>query len=89
MGPTNRVDFSPRANLLNTHNAYYRAMLNEQQVTCPYCGEVISVFVDVSQGNHETIEDCFVCCRPIEFLIETDGTDVLRMAVGSGDDVLT
>jgi transcription elongation factor Elf1 len=63
-------------------------MLDEQQVSCPYCGEQITVFIDVSQGNHETIEDCFVCCRPIEFLIESDGNEVQRLVVGSGDDVL-
>lgn len=35
-------------------------------VECPYCGESFVTFVDISQGNQRYIEDCQVCCRPIE-----------------------
>jgi hypothetical protein len=35
---------------------------------CPYCGEPIEVEVDPSGGLHQQfIEDCWVCCQPIEF----------------------
>jgi len=54
-------------------------MYHEQQVTCPYCNESFTAFIDLSQGNQRTIEDCFVCCRPIELLIETNGTDLTRI----------
>lgn len=63
-------------------------MLYEQQVTCPYCGERFDSFFDLSQGNHSTIEDCYVCCRPIQFLVESNGVDLLRLEVGSMDDTL-
>ena len=33
---------------------------------CPYCGETISVLVDLNFNNQFYIEDCEVCCRPIE-----------------------
>ncbi len=33
---------------------------------CPYCGEVISLIVDCSTESQHYIEDCSVCCRPIE-----------------------
>ncbi|PHS72384.1 MAG: restriction endonuclease [Cycloclasticus sp.] len=46
--------------------------LTEQSYQCPYCGEHIDVFVDISQGSHQTIEDCSVCCRPIELNISVD-----------------
>jgi|FLYM01.1.fsa_nt_gi hypothetical protein len=36
------------------------------EIECPYCGEVSWTFVDLSEGNHDYIEDCQVCCRPIE-----------------------
>ncbi len=49
-------------------------MYHEQQVHCPYCGEAFTAFIDLSQGNHHTVEDCYVCCRPIEFMIETQET---------------
>ena len=36
------------------------------EVQCPYCGEWIEVQIDVSAGEQAYIEDCSVCCRPIE-----------------------
>ena len=36
------------------------------QVQCPYCGELISLCLDSSAGDQAYIEDCSVCCRPIE-----------------------
>lgn len=61
-------------------------MLEEQQVSCPYCGEIFTAFIDASQGNHHYVEDCFVCCRPIEFNVESDGTTVYSVETRSGDE---
>ena len=33
---------------------------------CPDCGETISMLVDLNFNNQFYIEDCEVCCRPIE-----------------------
>ena len=33
---------------------------------CPYCWEEISMLLDSSITNTTYIEDCEVCCRPIE-----------------------
>ena len=63
-------------------------MYHEQQVSCPYCGESFTAFLDLSQGNQQTIEDCYVCCRPINFLIESDGHSLLRFEAGSEDATL-
>jgi hypothetical protein len=41
-------------------------------VRCPYCGERLHVRVDVIAGARTYIEDCEVCCRPIEFGVECD-----------------
>ena len=43
--------------------------LHEEQITCPYCWESITLLVDPSESQTYT-EDCFVCCRPI--LVNTD-----------------
>ncbi len=40
-----------------------------ESIICPYCGESIEIVVDPSAGTHDTIEDCSVCCRPIELEI--------------------
>ena len=36
-------------------------------VQCPYCWEVIDVLLDCSVNEQAYIEDCQVCCRPINF----------------------
>ena len=33
---------------------------------CPYCGEEISMILDFSVPSQVYIEDCEVCCSPIE-----------------------
>ncbi|AOS96054.1 hypothetical protein AUP74_00584 [Microbulbifer aggregans] len=50
--------------------------LEEHQGTCPYCGEPITVLLDLSQGTHSYVEDCQVCCRPISISVteEEDGS---------------
>lgn len=48
-------------------------MLDEQTTDCPYCGETIDVFVDTSAGDQSYIEDCFVCCRPIQITVTIEG----------------
>src|ERR1700680_2681907 len=39
-------------------------------VQCPYCGEPFDTLVDLSAGSASYIEDCQVCCRPIELGLE-------------------
>lgn len=40
---------------------------------CPYCGEWIDVFVDEGgAAQQDYIEDCSVCCRPIQFRVAID-----------------
>jgi hypothetical protein len=41
-------------------------------VRCPYCGERLETRVDLTADEPCYIEDCEVCCRPIEFHIERD-----------------
>ncbi|MCP4877865.1 MAG: CPXCG motif-containing cysteine-rich protein [Gammaproteobacteria bacterium] len=46
--------------------------LIEASLQCPYCWEEITLLVDGSIENQEYIEDCEVCCRPIDFAVEVD-----------------
>jgi transcription elongation factor Elf1 len=34
--------------------------------TCPYCWQKISMVLDVSESHQTYVEDCEVCCKPIE-----------------------
>jgi transcription elongation factor Elf1 len=38
----------------------------EHFFTCPYCWQEISFVLDVSVESQSYIEDCEVCCRPIQ-----------------------
>lgn len=48
-------------------------MLETEAYICPYCGEPVEAVLDLSAGDQSYIEDCPVCCRPIEFELRTDG----------------
>jgi len=47
-------------------------------VLCPYCGERLDTRVDVTAQEPSYVEDCAVCCRPIEFHIERDAGGALH-----------
>ncbi len=42
------------------------------RVTCPYCGEDFETSVDASAGLCSYVEDCQVCCQPIEMELRVD-----------------
>jgi hypothetical protein len=47
-------------------------MLEFVTIHCPYCGEGFETSVDLSGGSQSYIEDCAVCCRPIEIVLRVD-----------------
>lgn len=53
----------------------------ESEVLCPFCGEPFTIIVDTSVDDQSYIEDCFVCCRPIQFRIECEEGDVLSITL--------
>lgn len=46
--------------------------VHEKTVSCPYCGESITVLIDDSMPEQNYVEDCQVCCRPIVLDVWTD-----------------
>ena len=50
-------------------------LLQEKTISCPYCGEFIIILVDGSVERQQYIEDCQVCCRPmdIRIVVSTSG----------------
>jgi hypothetical protein len=61
-------------------------MLDEITVACPYCGEGFDTVVDCSAGSQRYVEDCPVCCRPIEFEVSVDGDSNLNAVTTRRDD---
>ena len=47
---------------------------------CPYCFERISMLLDCSSEKQEYIEDCEVCCRPIQitYALEDNKLKILK-----------
>lgn len=57
------------------------------EVTCPYCGEPFTTLADTSGGSQRYIEDCPVCCRPVEFRLEAGpGMELLSLTARRDDD---
>lgn len=40
--------------------------MEEYFFQCPYCWEEISMLIDLSVHQQTYVEDCEVCCNPIE-----------------------
>ena len=47
-------------------------MLPLESIRCPYCGESIDIAVDDSVDHQQYVEDCHVCCRPINIAVNVD-----------------
>ena len=60
--------------------------LIEVALQCPYCWEDITLLVDGSIEMQEYIEDCEVCCRPIDFSVEVDENDEVKVQARLQDD---
>jgi len=43
---------------------------------CPYCWEEVSILLDNSISNQIFIEDCEVCCNPLEFKLTFNNGDL-------------
>lgn len=58
-----------------------------ERVECPYCGERFETQIDVSAGGTSYVEDCQVCCQPIQFTLEVDAAGALSaVTVRRSDD---
>ncbi len=59
--------------------------MNEHFFQCPYCWEGISMLLDTSVANQTYVEDCEVCCNPIEIHVQFNNEELQSFdAVGLG-----
>jgi len=58
--------------------------LEDLTVQCPYCGEPIDVQIESLPQDQSYIEDCSVCCRPIQFEV-TPGENGPEVAVSRSE----
>ena len=62
------------------------SLQNEVEIECPYCGERITLLVDSSAGFQEYIEDCQVCCRPMNIFVTVNEDDLPQVEVRREDE---
>jgi hypothetical protein len=51
-------------------------LLDDVEIECPHCGEMFAISVDTAFPLCEMIEDCAVCCRPMQLLIRCSGGEI-------------
>ena len=57
--------------------------MEEHFYQCPHCWEDVSILVDFSEPVQNYIEDCEVCCNPIEIKYQSDGNDITNFSAMS------
>ena len=55
-------------------------------IDCPYCGEAIEVLLDPSIDSQNYIEDCQVCCRPIQLAVSITADEQITVQCRREDD---
>ncbi|MDC1276962.1 CPXCG motif-containing cysteine-rich protein [Algibacter sp.] len=55
----------------------------EHYFTCPYCWETISMLLENSVNSQSYIEDCEVCCNPIQVTTQFINTELTAFQADS------
>ena len=63
------ASFLRNLNALFWQDTQVMNLLQESTIHCPYCGEAITILVDGSAEQQQYIEDCQVCCRPMNISV--------------------
>lgn len=48
---------------------------------CPYCGEGISMLLDPSVPEQTYLEDCEICCNPLQIHVKFQHRELLAFDV--------
>ena len=51
--------------------------MDEYFFQCPYCWEQISMLIDTSQRHQSYIEDCEICCNPIQLKVVSENQEII------------
>ncbi len=53
----------------------------DRRISCPFCGESIGILLDISGGDQSYIEDCQVCCQPMQISFEVSDDEFTNLQV--------
>ena len=58
-----------------------------ERVDCPYCGESLELSIDETGGaTQKYVEDCAVCCQPMDVRVDLDAAGECWVSVNRADD---
>ena len=61
-------------------------MEEEYFLVCPYCWQTISMIFDGSTASQTYVEDCEVCCRPLQVTYHSEDGRILSAEAKKLDD---
>ena len=53
--------------------------LEAHSAQCPYCGETVELDIEPLEEAQTFIEDCSVCCRPIQYEVAMNADDEIEI----------
>jgi len=56
-------------------------LLIEEEIVCPHCGEAFPLLIDTSLAQQTLVEDCSICCSPIQLQIEAQPGEITALDV--------
>jgi len=62
------------------------SLQEEVEIKCPYCGERITLLVDCSVTSQDYIEDCRVCCKPVNLSVTVNEEGLPQVDVRRDDE---
>lgn len=56
--------------------------MEEKFYTCPYCMQYVSSLLDTGvEGSVELIDDCEVCCRPMNIVYRVEDYEITNCTI--------
>ena len=72
--------------MLNHDEVGPASLGSEADVTCPHCGETVTIALDPGGGPlQEYVQDCEVCCRPWLLHVRYGSGGQVEVRIEEGD----
>lgn len=53
----------------------------ERRISCPFCAEGMTILLDPSAGSQSYIEDCQICCQPMQISFQVAASELSALQV--------
>lgn len=69
-----------RSEFTTTKPSKARVLLEAAEFHCPWCGEPNGIELEPGDAGQILVQDCAVCCRPIELTLSATDGQLIRVA---------